>query len=117
MENASLSEYQEALRDLLLRVMHQPGPHRGDQRGAGCHVLRFLPQLVDVVAKTQSDPSADEREAIRTHICSTCEYQDANGYCPLRMSGQCCLSREEGQVIAVIRRIIQHQDVVSDTAV
>jgi hypothetical protein len=108
MENASLSEYQDALRGLLLCVMHQPALHRVNPRGAECRVLWALPQLVDIVAKEQSDLSADENGAIRTHICSRCEYQDANGYCPLRMSGECCVSREEGRVMTVIKRIIQH---------
>ncbi|MDP3723112.1 MAG: hypothetical protein Q8R91_06415 [Candidatus Omnitrophota bacterium] len=105
MEHPSLSEYQDALRELLLSMMQHPGACRLHPRGAGCRVLWALPQLVDIAATGQGDPSAAEKEAIRTQICSRCEYQDANGHCPLRMSGQCCLSREEGRVIAVIRRV------------
>jgi len=110
MENGSLSEHQEALRNLLLYI-HQSGSRRASQREAGCRVVRFLPQLITIAANGQGDPSAAEHEAIRAQICAQCEYQDANGYCPLRASGECCLSREEGRVIAVIRRILQRQDV------
>lgn len=106
MEPASLLEYQEALRDLLLSVMHQPRLHRAKPHGGDCRVAWSLPQLVDIVTKIPSGPPAAQREAIRTQICSRCEYQDANGYCPLRMSGECCLSHEEGRVIAVIRRLV-----------
>jgi len=63
--------------------------------------------LIEIVARTPNDPPAIAHEAIRTQICSRCEYQDADGYCPLRMSGECCLSREEGRVIAAIRRLSQ----------
>ena len=114
MEHASLSEYQDALRDLLLCIMQRPKPQRTERYGAECRVLWALPQLVDIVAK--GDQSAAESGAIRTQICSRCEYQDASGYCPLRMSGECCLSREEGRVIAVIRRISQRQGAAPDTA-
>ena len=110
MEDALLLEYQEALRDLLLSLCTNAGRTRANQRGAGCRVLRFLPQLVNIVAETRSDPSVVEHEAIRLHICSQCEYQDANGYCPLRTTGACCLSREQGRVIAVIRRVLERQD-------
>ena len=109
MEGALLEEYQEALRDLLLYIYSDAGQTRANQRGAGCRVLRFLPQLVDIVAEALNDPSMSEREAIRAQICSGCEYQDANGYCPLRTTGECCLSREEGRVLAVIRRVMQSQ--------
>lgn len=115
MENASLSEYQDALRELLLYVMHQPGLHRAQLHGIECRVVWSLPQLLDIIASIPSDPPAATREAIRTQICSKCEYQDASGYCPLRMSGQCCLSHEEGRVIAVIKRISQQQEVAQDT--
>ena len=111
MEHATLSEYQDALRDLLLYVMHHPKLYPTKSGAGECRVLWALPKLVDLVAKGHSDPLAVEHEAIRTQICSQCEYQDANGYCPLRTSGDCCLSREEGRVIAVIRRTLQRQDV------
>lgn len=112
MEHASLSEYQDALRDLLLYVMHQLGLRRANQHKAACRVLWFLPQLIDIVgSNAQSDPPMTEHEAIRTRICTKCEYQDATGYCPLRMTGDCCLSREEGRVFDVIKRIVmQRQD-------
>ena len=116
MESASLSEYQDALRDVLLYVMHHPRLYQTKPSAGTCRVLWALPQLVDLAAKAQHDPSVDEGEAIRAHICSRCAYQDANGYCPLRTSGECCLSREEGRVIAVIRRISQRQDAAPDPA-
>ena len=115
MEPTAFSEYQEALRDLLLHVMHQPYPRRAHQGAGACRVLRFLPQLVDLAANMPSGPSAAMRDAIRTHICSQCEYQDANGYCPLRMSGECCVSREEAEVIAVINRVTQRRHTAPDT--
>lgn len=105
MEQATLvEEYQEALRDLLLAVMHQPAQHAATPQGVTCRVAWSLPRLVDIIASIPSDPAA-QHEAIRTQICSRCEYQDADGYCPLRVSGECCLSREEGRVIAVIRHL------------
>lgn len=116
MEHAPLSEYQDALRDLLLSIMHQPGPHQARQHGVGCRILWALPRLVETLAKEPGEPPADEHEVIRAQTCSRCEYQDAKGYCPLRMTGECCLSREEGRVIAVIRRISQHRHVALDAA-
>ena len=116
MEPTTLSEYQEALRDLLLYIMHQPCPRRAHQGAVECRVLRFLPQLVNLVANMPSGPPAAMREAMRTRICSQCEYQDANGYCPLRMSGECCLSREEAEVIAVISRVTQRRPAAPDTS-
>ncbi|MBI3324830.1 MAG: hypothetical protein HYZ92_06075 [Candidatus Omnitrophica bacterium] len=117
MEQATLSEYQDALRYLLLYVMHHPKPNPTKSAIGECRVLWALPKLVDIVAKGHGDPSAVEHEAIRTQMCSQCEYQDADGYCPLRASGDCCLSREEGRVIAVIRRTLQRQGVAPDSRI
>ena len=115
MEPATLSAYQEALRELLLYVMHRPCPRQAHQGAVACRVLRFLPQLVDLAADMPSGPPAALREAIRTRICSHCEYQNANGYCPLRMSGECCVSREEAEVLAVINRVTQRRHTAPDT--
>lgn len=114
MERTTLAEYQDALRDLLWCVMHHSRPRGAKSQGIECRVAWGLPQLVDIAASLPSEPVA-QHEAIQTQICSRCEYQDANGYCPLRMSGECCLSREEGRVIAVIRRLSQRQHVALDT--
>ena len=115
MEQPSVSKYQEALRDLLLCMMHQSGLQRTKRHSRDCRVVWSLPQLIDIVTGIPSDPPAAQHEAIRTRICSQCECQDTHGYCPLRVSGECCVSREEGRVIAVIRGIRHQQDIAQDT--
>lgn len=109
MEQPSLSEYQEALRDLLSCMMRRSGLHRAERHSRDCRVVWSLPQPIDIVTSIPSDPPAARREAIRARVCSQCAYQDTHGYCPLRVSGACCLSREEGRLIATISRLGRQQ--------
>lgn len=103
MEDVTLEEYQQALRNLLLWVMRQPGLHGATPREGSCRVVWSLPTLIEIVSEIPNDPGAVD-QAIRRRVCSRCEYQDATGYCPLRLSGDCCLSHEQERVLEMIKR-------------
>lgn len=65
-----------------------------------CFVSRFLPELTEIV-ETHPFQSADAVETMfRKTVCATqCPYPDRTGYCPLRDSGQCCLSANFPHVV------------------
>lgn len=100
-----LGPYKEAL---AREVQHAcSGVTRSSQRGPGCRIFRYLPELVEVVTEVESERIADYDQAVRERICSWCPYQDAEGYCSLRIFGQCCLAMQLPAVVQTIHKIEQ----------
>jgi hypothetical protein len=81
----------------------------GDNKGRcrlpvdeSCTLKEFLPEIVKAVSSIHSESIQDYVDALRSHICETCEHQYANGTCWKRDALECALDRFFPIVIEII---------------
>ena len=53
----------------------------------------LLPELVALANRAGPEHFTAFEAAVKDAICAHCSSQDANGVCPRRENGECCLSR------------------------
>jgi hypothetical protein len=56
-----------------------------------CALFRLFPQVAKAIQSTASEDIQDYIQAIRTHVCSICVEQAADGSCEARRQVRCAL--------------------------
>ncbi len=81
----------------------------GDTRGGCrlpvdqmCSLKEFFSEIVRTVTSIHSESLQDYVDALRSHICRTCEHQYANGTCRKRDVLECALDRYFPIVVDII---------------
>jgi hypothetical protein len=70
-----------------------------------CAVEQFLPQIVEVVHKVNSDYIDDYYKSLKDVVCKNCRTQEENGNCFLREDSNCSLDRYFSSIVEIIKKV------------
>lgn len=70
-----------------------------------CAVQYFLPEIIDVVHKTDSDEIEDYYKNLKNVVCHNCRAQDSEGDCYLREDSNCSLDRYFRLIVETIQKV------------
>ena len=74
-------------------------------KGEICAIENYLPKIIELVHKLNSDTYEEHFILLREEICSHCKTSDADGKCYLREDVNCSLDRYFPIIIETIRKV------------
>lgn len=76
-----------------------------------CSIFHHLPKMLNVVKNTKSPTLGDYEKAALENICQTCGQSPTSGdFCAERALVECPLSRQMGEVVDTLERVIQSKE-------
>jgi hypothetical protein len=70
-----------------------------------CAVEMYLPQIVEVVHKTNSEYVEDHYKTLKETICAECKTRDSYGNCFLKDDANCSLDRYFPIIVETIQKV------------
>ncbi|MBU1100454.1 MAG: hypothetical protein KKA84_08635 [Bacteroidetes bacterium] len=70
-----------------------------------CAVKMYLPQIVEIVHKTNNDNLDEHLKKLRAEVCADCNARDAKGKCHLREDSNCALDRYFTVIVETIKKV------------
>jgi len=73
--------------------------------GEICAVENYLPKIIDIVHRNNSESLEENFKFLRNEICVHCKTSDAEGKCYLRDDVNCSLDRYFPLIVETIKRV------------
>ena len=91
--NRSLAELEAVVRNRICKVCTDRTEEGqcGLEDPSSCALFRLFPQIAQAIQSTNSNDIREYIDAIRTHVCSVCTDQAADGSCERRQEVRCAL--------------------------
>lgn len=70
-----------------------------------CAIKLYLPQIVDVVQKIDSENFEDYYKKLKDTVCKKCKGKDENGHCTLKDDANCSLDRYFSIIVETVKKV------------
>lgn len=103
-------EKQEYLDEIRERICSKcvDGDGKGNcliSKNAECAVVRFFPQILEVVHSTYATSMEPYEAALRNKVCGACVHQSSDGTCSMRDGVDCSLDRYFPMIVQMIEEL------------